>query len=162
MTLPAKTVITSLITLLSEAYEGPLDGFPNRFISNEPGSGLFGTLNGLSAEEASLSFGGGDVKGSTIASHTEHLRWSLALSNALIRGDKPDGDWEKSWSVTTVSTAEWSDLREALRSEFEALRRSMQCTISLPEEYMIGGIAIVAHAAYHLGAIRSLVRLVPQ
>jgi hypothetical protein len=94
-------------------------------------------------------------------SHAEHLRWSLALSNALVRGETVSGDWEQSWSVQTVTAAEWDALRGTLRGEFETLRKTIRSQTDLPEPYVTAGIAIVAHGAYHLGAIRQMVRQLP-
>jgi len=60
--------------------------------------------------------------------------------------------------VRTVTASEWDDLRGALRREFEPLRQVMRSQTDLPEQYVTSGIAIVAHGAYHLGAIRQMVR----
>jgi hypothetical protein len=154
--LPTTVFTRAIANLFTEAYEGPADPTSTWFTDNEPGCAVLGTLDRLSAEQASVPFGQG--AGSTIASHAEHLRWSLALSNALVRGEIVSGDWEQSWSVRTATATEWDDLRSALRREFETLRQTMRSQTDLPEQYVTAGIAIIAHGAYHLGAIRQIVR----
>ena len=143
----------SLLELLSEAYTGPNHAY-TWFIGNEPGSGLFGTLDGLSAEDASRA----QNHGSTVAAHTEHLRWSLAHANAFARGETPPGSWPESWSVREVDAGAWDDLRATLRREFEALLRAIEQQEDFSDPQMLTGImALAPHAAYHLGAIRQMV-----
>ena len=154
--LPSTVFTSAIANLFTEAYEGPADPSSTWFTDNAPGCAVLGTLDRLSADQASVPLGQG--AGSTIASHAEHLRWGLALSNALVRGETVSGDWEQSWLVRTVTAAEWDDLRGALRREFETLRQAMRSQTDLPEAYVTAGIAIVAHGAYHLGAIRQMVR----
>jgi hypothetical protein len=157
--LPAAIVIDSIASLFTEAYEGPRDGSAYWFSDGENGDGVLGTLSSISATEASASPDGSGRAGSTIAAHAEHLRWSLAFSNALARGEQPEADWEQSWKVLTVDTGEWDRLRDALGREYRALLQEIEGRSGLPEFLVTPGIAIVAHAAYHLGAIRQLVRL---
>ncbi|HZO90115.1 MAG TPA: hypothetical protein VFB38_17435 [Chthonomonadaceae bacterium] len=152
------TFIHAVAALFTEAYEGPQDGSSYWFTDNQAGA-LLPTLSSLSAEEASTSLDGSGMPGSTIAAHAEHLRWSLALSNALARGEHPNVDWEESWSVRTVDTEEWNRLRDALREEYQRLLEAIQTRTDLPAELVTPGIAIVAHGAYHLGAIRQMVGL---
>lgn len=70
------------LELFREAYTGP-NYLHTWFIGNEPGSGLFGTLEKLSAEDASRA----QPYGLTVATHTEHLRWSLAHANTFACGE---------------------------------------------------------------------------
>lgn len=162
--IPSAAVIDAVSALFTEAFEGPPDAAHTWFTDNEPGSGLFGTLDRLTAAEASTPPGGAEASeatgapGATVAAHVEHLRWSLALSNALARGERPAADWEESWSVRAVDAPEWDRLREALRSEYRAMRDDMRSRADLPAALVTPGIALVAHAAYHLGAIRQLAR----
>jgi hypothetical protein len=59
-----------------------------------------------------------------------------------------------------VNVDEWERLRAALRQEYTSLLQAIQArSDDLPAELVTPGIAIVAHGAYHLGAIRQMVRL---
>jgi hypothetical protein len=158
-TLPTNVVIQSIVDLLTEAYAGPSDPSATWFIDNEPDSGVFGILAGISAAEASTSVDGSGESGTTIASHTEHLRWSLGMMNSAIRGESL-GDWKESWQVLSTDETGWDLLRSALRTEFETLREALHSQTHLPEEYLTGTIALLPHAAYHLGTIRQMVERV--
>ncbi len=143
---------TSLLELLSEAYTGPTHAY-TWFISNEPGSGILGTLENVSAENASSR----QPSGTTLAAHTEHLRWSLAQANAFARGETPTETWAESWSVRTVDKAAWQTLRAELRGEFETLYAALQKQEDFSDPQTLTGImALAPHAAYHLGAIRQM------
>ena len=143
---------TSLLELLSEAYSGPNHAY-TWFISNEPGSGLLGTLENVSAEDASSR----QPSGTTIAAHAEHLRWSLAHANAFARGEVPTGTWAESWSVHAVDEAAWQTLRAELKREFETLYTALQKQEDFSDPQTLTGImALAPHAAYHLGAIRQM------
>lgn len=142
-----------LLELFAEAYTGP-NGPHTWFIDNRPGSGLFGTLDGVSAQDASRP----SPSGSTVAAHTEHLRWSLALTNAYVRGENPTPSWAESWTVKTVDAEAWDNLRADLRREYDEVAAALgrQKDFSDPQT-LTGVMALTPHAAYHLGAVRQLV-----
>lgn len=151
--IPLETFRTGLRELFSEVYAGP-----NRdhtwFIENEPDSGFLGTLEKLSPEDASRP----SPSGSTIAGHAEHLRWSLSVTNATIRGEVPEQDWAESWRVTDVDDAAWTVLRADLKREYETLLAAMAQQEDLSDPQLLtGALALVPHAAYHLGAVRQRV-----
>ena len=142
-----------LLELFTEAYTGP-NGPNTWFIDNQPGSGLFGTLAGVSAGDASRL----SPTGSSIAAHAEHLRWSLALTNAYLRGENPTPGWAESWTVKTVDTKTWDTLRADLRREYEEVVAALGRQEDLSDPQMLTGVmALTPHAAYHLGAVRQLV-----
>ncbi len=158
--IPSAVVITSIVDLLTEAYAGPPNPSSTWFIDNEPNSGILGILDGVSAAEASRPVDGMGNPGSTIAANAEHLRWSLALSNAAMRGEPFQGNWKESWRLLNADSAEWDRLRAELRTEFETLRRAIQTQTELPDEYLTGVLALLPHAAYHLGTIRQMIERV--
>ena len=142
-----------LLELFKEAYTGP-NGPNTWFIDNRPGSGLFGTLDGVSAEDASRL----TPTGSSVAAHAEHLRWSLALTSAYVRGENPTPSWAESWAVKTVDAEAWKKLQADLRREYEEVRAALGRQEDLSDPQMLTGVmALTPHAAYHLGAVRQLV-----
>lgn len=159
-TLPVRDVIDPIVVLLTEAYDGPPDPSETWFIDNEPDCGVLGILKGVSAAEASKSVDGTGNRGTTIASNAEHLRWSLANANAAIRGEPYDGKWEESWNLLDADEAAWKALRQSLRGEFNALRESVKNLEDLPPVYLLGVMALIPHAAYHLGTLRQMVERV--
>ena len=154
---PDETLSNILADLFSEAYTGPNHAY-TWFIGNEPGSGLLGTLENVSAEDASRR----QPSGSTVAAHAEHLRWSLAVANAYTRGETPALNWAESWTVQTVDSDAWDKLRASLRSEYEALHRAIQTQEEIADKQTLTAmLAFTPHAAYHLGAIRQMVSSIP-
>jgi hypothetical protein len=156
-TIPTVTLFHAIIELLTEAYDGPPNPASTWFIDNEPDSGILGALKGVTAEEASTSVDGNDEPGSTIAGNAEHLRWSLAMMNAAVRGELFQEEWKESWKVRQVDEAGWDRLRKELHTEFETLRQALSRQTNLREDYVIGTIALLPHAAFHLGLIRQMI-----
>jgi hypothetical protein len=151
-----QTVIQSIIALFSEAYAGPADPRSTWFIENEPDSGILGLIKGVTAAEASWS-SNKDDPGTSIAAHVEHLRWSLANANGALRGEAYNGSWAESWNTLHANEEKWNSLKEDLHSEFESLRTNLQGQTDLQGDYLTGVMALIPHAAYHLGTIRQLI-----
>jgi hypothetical protein len=153
--IPVSMLTDSIITLLTEAYPGPPDHSSTWFIDNEPDSGILGILRDVTAEEASKSVDGTGNPGTTIASHAEHLHWSLANMNRAMSGGE-FGKWSESWDLKEANAAEWDRLRSELRKEFELLCMGLRNQSEIEPQYLTGGLALAAHAAYHLGNIRQM------
>lgn len=159
-TLTTATLIDSIITLLTEAYTGPSNPRESWFIDHEPDAGILGILAHVTAEEASRSADGSGNPGTSIAAHTEHLRWSLANTNAAFRGEGYNSHWSESWELTRADDAGWEGLRQSLRQEYEILLQTLKQQQDLPGVYLNGTLALIPHAAYHLGNLRQMVERV--
>lgn len=160
-TIDIHTVRQSIADLLTEAYAGPPNPSVSWFIDNEPDSGILGLLRSVSAAEASHSVHGSEQEaGSTIAANVEHLRWSLATANAVLRGEGYKGSWNESWNVQNADETQWQALRQALRNEFETLHAAILQQEDMQGDYLTGVLALLPHAAYHLGTIRQMVERV--
>lgn len=159
-TLPVSQLVASIATLLTETYAGPPNPNETWFIDNEPDAGVLGIIRGVTAEEASTSVHAEGDAGSTIAAHVAHLRWSLANTNATLRGEPWNPNWEESWKTMDANPEAWDRLRDSLRQEFETLVAGIQQQTELPGEYLNGVIALIPHAAYHLGTIRQMIERV--
>src|SRR5437763_725909 len=116
-----------------------------------PGTGVFGTLSGLSAADASRKGGPGHT---TIAGHVHHLTSSLALSTRGLRGESTSRDRSGSWTVSAVDDAEWAALRARLHDEYATLFVAVETHARWDEDALAVAIGAIAHTAYHLGAIR--------
>jgi hypothetical protein len=149
------TVIQSIIMLFSEAYRGPSDPASTWFIDNEPDSGILGIIASITSEEASWSSQPNEP-GTTIAGHVEHLRWSLADANCALHGKKHQGNWKESWNTLDADQARWEKLKMELDAEFETLLETIYQQTELEGDYLTGIMALIPHAAYHLGTIRQL------
>lgn len=146
--LAGSAVVRQLSNVLQEAVEGS-SGPWAYFIDNRPGAGVFGALAGLSAAEASRARGG-----TSIAAHAHHVAFAMEASAASIGGDHAPRDWKKSWQVKTVTTAGWKELVARLHREYQRLRQGVRSRAWSSEEALGETVGVIAHIAYHLGAIR--------
>jgi hypothetical protein len=148
--------INDVITeFLEEVYDGPKHAH-TWFINNEPNTGLLGTIENMGSGEASTSI---THNGTTIAAHVEHLRWTLEKANSYLRDEKPAMNWSESWRVRKVNKAEWETLTKQLRKEYSLLEESIKDVKWESDEQLKEVLALIPHAAYHLGAIRQIALL---
>src|SRR5687768_9172000 len=124
-TFPRQLVLDAVVGLLQEVCDGPENPRETWVVSNEPASGVLGTLSRVSAEQASREPRAGAP---TIASHADHVRFALHASRRWLTEDAPPQiDWKQSWLVARVDAAGWDRLRGALRDELvtltDAIRR---------------------------------------
>ena len=152
-----RTTLTEiLLTTLAEATHGPADPKFTWFNSNEPDSGITGVMKTLSAEQASREPTPG---GRTIAAHVAHATFHLVASAAWLSGDRSAADWDASWSPATVDEAGWQRLRESLEAAHRAVADAIRRKEHWDRTDLGGAMGAVAHAAYHLGAIRQFMRM---
>src|ERR1041385_5222814 len=110
---------TDIAPILSSLFSELTDGPPvkgSAVILNSGDVGLLRSLGKLSAAEASRS----SNDGATIAAHAQHLRYGLSLMNRWAsEGGNPfaDAKWDEAWKVSSVSVAEWDEIRTGLRRE---------------------------------------------
>lgn len=146
-----------LLQLLKETFEGPAPTGPSAFLNK--GTGLFQTLDELSAEVASAP---PRIEASTVAAHTEHIRFYVAVHYKLMLGARDTIDWDESWRIKVVNSAVWNDLRHDLRRVYKKVVEHLRGLHKWGEDEVSVALAIVAHTAYHLGAIRQLILAVQQ
>jgi hypothetical protein len=158
-TIDTAQFVRSLTDLLEEVHVSAPNPRSTWMTSNEPDSGFLGTLSGITAEDASRAPAPGM---NTIAAHAEHLRYSLSLANRAFRGENAyaTADWAGSWRTQTVDAEAWERLREGLRGEHTRLLEAIRTRPEWTDPMIFqGSLALIGHAAYHLGAIRQLRRL---
>src|SRR2546426_4098980 len=114
---PPAVTVSLVVRMLREAFEGP-PGPWTYFTDTAPGTGVIGTISGLSAVQASQEGGPGRT---TIAGHINHLSSSIALSTPGLRGESTSRDRGRSWTVSRVDDRGWADLQARLRREYEGL-----------------------------------------
>jgi hypothetical protein len=148
-------IARTLATLFRELTDGvPRD--PS-YVLNTGDAGLHGSLEKLSAEEASRT----SLGGASIAAHVEHLRYGLALMNQWTAGVKnpwAGADWTASWKISSVSEAEWTRLRSELRNEAHRWLDALAGAREIDATKLMYMSASIVHLSYHLGAIRQIDR----
>jgi len=147
----AKQFAESVAFLLRETFVGSPAGQPSAYLDR--GVGLFVTLDALSAEAASREF-----HGSTIAAQTEHAKFYLDRICEFVNGRTELVNWEDSWLIETVNDAEWNALRGSVRKAYENTLICLAEERSWTELQIGMAIGMIAHTAYHLGAIRQIVK----
>lgn len=116
---------------------------------------LFGTLAGLSAEQASR-----EVLGTTVAAQTFHTAFYIRALERYTEGFTGQTDWAASWTTRTVTEPEWDALKAQLEEDYRRATGKLRAVAHWGENELDLGMAITVHSAYHLGAIRQLVKAV--
>ncbi|WP_342539924.1 hypothetical protein MHI39_18770 [Heyndrickxia sp. FSL K6-6286] len=152
----SETLRNSVKTMVKETFKGPpVPVKGSWFTSFEPNSGIFGVIEGMSCDQASIS-----VQGTTLAAHTDHIRYHMWGTNEIIKnGKQPKMDWEKSWEIHSVDEQQWNRIQVELRNEYVTLLESIDA-IEWNELLANEVLSSLAHSAYHLGAIRQMLKVV--
>jgi hypothetical protein len=147
-------IAPSLATVFAELVEGASTS--GGYVLNRGDAGLLRSLDKLDAAAASRVNAGG----SSIAAHVDHVRYGLSLLNRWAAGENPwaEADWSLSWRKTSVSDAEWEKLRADIREESRRWAIAIGRPRDVDELELNGVIGSIAHAAYHIGAIRQIDR----
>ena len=148
-----KQFIGSAAYLLRETFEGSPEGQPSAYLDR--GAGFFSTLDELSAEQVST-----DVHGTTIVAQTEHAKFYLDRLCEYLDGRTDPVNWDDSWLIEAVNDDEWMALRSTVLRSYE---NALKClaTPRVWTEMQIGLVmGMIAHSAYHLGAIRQIAKSV--
>ena len=80
--------------------------------------------------------------------------------NRWAGGENPFGsaDWSTSWRKTSVSDAEWQQLKSDLATEARRWLEALRTPRDVSRLELNGIVGSIAHLAYHLGAIRQIDR----
>jgi hypothetical protein len=149
-------ISTSLRTLLKESLfrAEPHGGY----LLNGGEPGLVETLRALSAQTASRAPG---PNRKPIVAHANHMLFALELMNRAVHGDEQafaGADWKVAWQLVSVDEAQWSELLGRLEKTAREVLEAAPKIQDWNEIMFTGVFSIAAHTAYHLGAIRQLLR----
>jgi hypothetical protein len=144
------------LTLFRECFEGRAEGNDYTWFV-EGLEGIFDALDSTSAEKASVK---PTAECASIAAHAYHIRYTLRGGNAHIGGPPIEGDWESSWSKQSVTPEEWEQLKADVRYEYAFFLRWFEANEDWSDPVVRTGVmAQLPHFAYHLGAIRQLMKV---
>lgn len=144
---------TALSILFKETFEGMPTAEEQVYLAHD--TGIFATLGKLTAEQAST-----EVNGVTIAAHSEHARFYIELLDNYLSRDMRVVDFKQSWRITSVSENDWDDLRENMSKFYRKTTETLEKNDVWGLDTITVAMGIVAHTAYHLGAIRQMVKAV--
>jgi hypothetical protein len=156
-----KAFVEGWLDVLREACEGGRPGEGTAFLDGTKAdgsgnSGLFATLDALSAEQASDP----TALGTSVAAHAAHVAFYLEVTVRWAGGDRGPFDWKGSFEPRVVDEARWQATRNRVRAAYRAVVDLARKTQTWDEDAAGGLAASLAHLAYHLGAIRQIVKLV--
>jgi hypothetical protein len=143
--------LIEILFILRETFEGSPEGQGSAYLDR--GVGIFATLETLSAKDVST-----EIAGMTIAAHTEHAKFYLDRICEFINGRTEKVNWEQSWLIETVNETEWNFLREGMRKSYEGVLRCFAEIETWNQDNIGEAVAIIAHTAYHLGAMRQITK----
>jgi hypothetical protein len=146
---------SSLSALIKETFEGTNTAFGTMYL--DQGTGFFDTIDKVDAEKASRSVREGDT---TIAAHCEHVRFYLEFLSNYMSEKFLMADWKDSWKVQTVTDAEWTALRGQLQKAYQVVTDTFNEVETWNDFKISGALGILAHTAYHLSAIRQILKLI--
>src|SRR5215207_646844 len=149
--IPKQQFAAAVAYLLRESFEGSPEGLPSAYLDR--GIGFFSTLKDVSAADASREF-----TGTTIAAQTEHAKFYLDRLCEFINGRTERVNWEDSWLIETVDDTEWEALQASVKKAYENLLLCLASVEDWTEDRTGMAVGMVAHTAYHLGAIRQIAK----
>ncbi len=154
MTDCASTIQQAVEMLLRETFEGVAEGQPANYADSGPSGSLIGALSSAPAALARYAPAPGRR---SIAQHARHARFHLEVVERYLRGDSGSSNWDESWAVDASSDTAWRHEVEALRAAYQAVQRTV-ATLDWQVPTLAAALGAIAHGAYHLGAIRQMLR----
>jgi hypothetical protein len=145
----------SLFALLKETFEGTNTAFGTMYL--DQGTGFFDTIETVDAEKASRGVADGAT---TIAAHCEHVRFYLEFLSNYMSEKFTMVDWKDSWRVKTVTESEWTALRGQLHKTYQLVTDTFTEVETWNDFKITGALGILAHTAYHLSAIRQILKII--
>lgn len=146
----SSALMNEIAELMRETFEGGRPGEGTQYLDQD--SGIRATLKGLTAAQASLVIG----KHPSIAGHVRHMIFHVKVAYEWIAGDHRKRDWKGSFLPYAVTSEDWTKLLTEIE---EARTKYLQVLGTLPPDNLVsdgGAMGVIAHLAYHLGAIRQL------
>jgi hypothetical protein len=140
----------NILVLLEETFYNPQGYYLDRH-----SGGLMGTLEDISALQASHAFKPGTT---TIAAHVDHTNFYLSkVVVQSLRGQEVGKlDWDQSWVLRTVTELEWEELKQTLRETYQTVLELVKARETWDDQPITDAMVGLAHTAYHVGAIRQM------
>jgi hypothetical protein len=140
----------NIIILLEETFFNPQGYYLDR-----SSGGLMGTLENITAAQASSAFKSGMT---TIAGHVFHTDFYLSkVVVQSLRGlEVGKLDWDQSWVLKTVTELEWEELKRTMRETCQTVLELVKARETWDDQPITDAMVGLAHTAYHVGVIRQM------
>jgi len=149
LAIPAEDFRSSFLSLWKEIFE-PTGSGPHWIL--DAGTSFFETLSDITAEEASIPVSN---QSSNLAAQVNHTSYYIEeLREGMATNFQNEPDWDGSWQVGAVDDAQWQALTAKLRANYDWFTQLATENEVWTADYVGGAMAMVAHAAYHLGEVR--------
>ena len=119
-------------------------------------AGWAASLAGVSAAAASRPIVAG---GTSIAAQTAHAAYYLERFEAIVADRREPSDWPASFRPAEVDEEAWTRSKERLFAAAERVGRLLRGNPHWEREHLGGAMANLVHLAYHLGAVRQMLRV---
>lgn len=146
-TIKQEDYLNNFFALLDETFEN------HHGIYLDKNTGLFTTLEAVSAQEASVPVGG---RCASLAAQVAHVTFYLeVLERYVVHHDTSPADWGEVWrTVEKVTPEEWEEEKRRLKDAYRRIEKMFRDNKTWNEDSIGGSMAVVVHTAYHLGEIR--------
>ncbi len=154
---PDRAFQDAAVILFREAFEGiPAGQNYTWFVQGK--EGIFDALNSTDSSGASKQ---PTDRCTSLAAHAFHLLFTLRNANTSQGLPEPDGTWESSWSKEAVTESEWDELKTEIRQEYDLYIGWLSSNHEWnADESFEGLLAPLPHVAYHLGAMRQILKTI--
>ena len=147
------------VEIFRECFEGVAPGANGTWFV-QGNEAICNSLAALTPAKASLRVLN---QSASIGAHAVHLCYYLSVFNAATRGEETKTDWPGSWKVQEFDEKTWCEVATKTKKEFdEAMGWYRNGADFAGPDGAVYSVANVAHAAFHLGAIRALLPLILQ
>ena len=97
----------------------------------------------------------------SIAAHAYHMLYALRGGNAGHGRPAPEGTWGDSWKKQEVTAHEWTELKANITAEYSEFLTWPEANTKWDNvRAQTGALAMLPHMAYHLGAIRQILKVI--
>ena len=154
--MPVDAFLSPLFFLWEEIVgEPPRDAGPTAVL--DLNTGWAQTVAAVTAQQPSRPVAPG---GTTIAGQTAHAAYYLGLFEGIILDRHPQAGWPGSFSPSAFDEAGWAARRARLFAVADRVVALMRGNPAWLEPHVRGALGNLVHLAYHLGAVRQMMRVV--
>ena len=152
--IPATAVNAALFELWDEILGQPSPGADSHVL--DPAAGWAPSLAAIDAATASRRIEPG---GTSIAGQTAHASRALEYLEEVLEGHDPQVDWTSTFLPAEVDDHAWVRRRQRLFTVADRVAARLRGSPGWPHDQLLRVMSHLVHLAYHLGAVRQMLRV---